>query len=64
MGQSTGQQAAALAHHLEKAKARMVVLLVEIEVLGERLNALGQKRDLDLRGTGVARVGLKALHDL
>ena len=50
------QQAAALADHLEEAAAGVVVLLVDLEVLGELSDALGEDGDLDLRGTGIRLV--------
>ena len=52
------QQATALADELEKATAGVVVLLVDLEVLGEVADALREQRDLNL---GRAGVGLAAL---
>jgi hypothetical protein len=37
----------------------VVVLLVHLEVLGQVVDAIGQERDLDLGGTGVAVVLLE-----
>src|SRR5918911_1531807 len=51
------EERAALAHELEKATARVVVLLVGLEVLGEIDDALGQNGDLHLGRTRVARLG-------
>ena len=34
----------------------MMIVLVGLEVLGQISDALGEQRDLDLRGTGVAFV--------
>ena len=55
------QHGTALADHLEQAAAGVVVLLVDLEVLSELLNARGQDGDLDLRRTGVGRVGAVCL---
>src|SRR4051812_35072348 len=41
------QQAAALADQLEQTPARVVILRVVLEVLGQVVDALGQERDLD-----------------
>ena len=51
------QQAAALADHHEKAAAGVIVVLVGAQVLGELLDAVGEDRDLDLGGAGVALMG-------
>src|SRR5207245_10343402 len=51
----------ALADQLEQAAARMVVLLVRLEVFRQVLDALGEERDLDLRRAGVALVGAELL---
>ena len=58
------QQTAALADHPEQTLSRVVILGVGLEVLGQMLNASGEKSDLDLGGTGVPVVGLVALDDL
>src|SRR5262249_21397886 len=50
------EQRTALADHLEQAAAAVVVLVVELAVLGEVQDALGQKGDLHFRGAGVALV--------
>ena len=50
------QERAALPHHHEEAPSRVVVLLVNLKVGGEILNALGEKRHLHLRRAGVVRV--------
>jgi hypothetical protein len=42
----------------------VVVVLVELDVLGQALDALGQKRDLYLRGTGVVLVLAVLLDEL
>ena len=43
------QQPSPLAHQLEQAATRVMILLVRLEVLGELVDPLGQDRDLDLR---------------
>ena len=43
--------------HLEQAAARVVVLRVRLEVLGQVGDAGRQQRDLDLRGSRVGVVG-------
>src|SRR5438552_2349697 len=50
------EESSALPDQLEQPAARMVVLLVGLEVLGQILDALGQERDLDLGRAGVALV--------
>ena len=52
-----GQQIAAAANHLHQAAAAVVIMLVGLEVLGQVVDARGEQRDLDLRGTGVGSVG-------
>ena len=47
------EQALALGNHLEKSSARAVVLEVFLEMLGEPLDFLRKKPDLNLRRTGV-----------
>lgn len=42
------EQTPAMLDHLQQSASRMVVLLVCLEVLGEFVNALTQKRDLYL----------------
>src|SRR5206468_11037177 len=41
------EQAPALTHHPQQATARRMIALVDLEVLGEVLDLLGQQRDLD-----------------
>ena len=48
------KKATTLRDHLEQAAARVVVLLVSLEVLGEVGDAFRKDRDLDLGRTGVA----------
>ena len=50
------EQATTLTDHLEQAAPAVVVLLVGLEVLGERRDALGEERDLHLGGASVAFV--------
>ena len=50
------QKAAALAVELHKAAARVVVALVNLEVLGEVRNSAGEQRDLNFGRTGVRLV--------
>ena len=55
------EQVAALTDHFEKAAAGMVVLLVDLEVFGELVDALGENGDLNLRRTGVGLMGAVCL---
>src|SRR5258708_17082566 len=48
------EEAAAIAHHGQQTPARMEILDVRFEMLGEHVDALGEERNLDLGGTGVA----------
>lgn len=50
------EHAPTLTDQLEEATAAVVILLVRLEVLGEVVDATGEQRDLDFRGTGVALV--------
>jgi hypothetical protein len=50
------EKPAALANHFEKAPSAMVVFLVDPEVLGQILDLLGEKGDLDLRRAGIVIV--------
>src|SRR3989304_1637264 len=47
------EKLAALAHHLQQAAARMKILDVGLEVLGQAVDALGEERDLHFRGAGI-----------
>jgi len=51
------EQAPAQAYHLKKAAARMIVVLVELEMLREAIDALGKKCDLHLRRPRVIFLG-------
>ena len=57
------EQRAALTDHLEEAAAGVVILLVDLEVLGEVVDALSQQRDLYLGRTCVTLVSSILLHD-
>ena len=57
------QKAAALTDHLIEAPAAVVVVDVDLQVLGELVDPLGEDSDLDLGGTGVALVGAVGLDD-
>ena len=50
------QQAAAMANHLQKPAAGMMILLVLLQMLGEIRDARGQHGNLDFRRTRVALV--------
>ena len=49
-------QAATTTYHLEQTTTRVVVLLVELEVLVQVVDALGEQCNLDFGGTGVTLV--------
>src|SRR5262249_20586114 len=51
------EQTPALAHQLQEAAPRVMVLKVRLEVLGEVINALAEQRDLDFRGTRISGMG-------
>src|SRR5436190_24142639 len=59
-----GEQRTALVDHHQEAAARMVVLVVALEVLGQVADALGEDRDLDFRAAGVVLVAGVVLDDL
>ena len=48
------EQRAALVDHHQQAAARMIVLRVGLEMVGQRVDAAGEDRDLDLGRTRVA----------
>src|SRR5438128_8126305 len=48
------EQAPALADHHQQPAARVVVLAVRAQVLGQVVDALGEQRNLDLGGAGIA----------
>lgn len=57
------EQAAALANQHQQAAARVEVLRVDLEVLGQLLDALGEQCDLHFGRTGVAIARLELLDD-
>jgi hypothetical protein len=58
------QQSTALTDELHESAAGVVITLVDLEVLGEMRDPVGQERDLDLGRAGVGVVGSKVLDDL
>jgi hypothetical protein len=58
------QQAAALANQTEQATTGMVVFHVHFEVLGEFINAVGQKRDLNFGRAGIGGGPLVVTYNL
>src|SRR5262245_10635969 len=57
------QQTPALPDHAQQAATRRVVALVHLEVFGEVMNLLGEKRDLDLGRPRVSFVLLELADD-
>src|SRR5512145_1457910 len=55
------QQAPSLADQHEQPPPRVMVLRVLLEVLREAVDALGEERDLDLRGPGITVVDAELL---
>ena len=51
-------------HKLQEPAPRVVVVRVRAQVFGEVVDALGQERDLHLRGAGVSLVGREVANDL
>ena len=49
---------------LKQSAPRIVVLLVYLEMLSQLIDALGQKSNLNLRRTGVRRMGFVITYDL
>src|SRR3954462_13912514 len=58
------EQAAALADEHEQAAARVVVLLVRPQVLGQLVDPLGEQGDLDPGVPGVLGIGAELLGEL
>src|SRR5438552_11508001 len=58
------QKSTALAHELEEAATRVVVLREAAQVIREALDPLCQERDLHFRRTGVAIIDCVALDQL
>ena len=61
LGHQIVQHLAALTDHLQQAAAGVVVLLVDLQVLGQLVDAGGQNGDLDLGGAGVSGVSAVGL---
>lgn len=57
------EQAATLAHKVEQSVARGVVVGMVLQVLRETLNALGEDRNLHLRGSRVVRSVAEPVYD-
>src|SRR6266567_6895397 len=57
------QEAATRADHLEQPAAGMVVVLVSAQVLRERVDAIGEQRDLHVARASIAGVELVLLDD-
>ena len=53
----------ALAHKLEQTTPRVLVLLVDLEMVDERIDAIGQDSDLDLRRPRITGVNVVFLDD-
>src|SRR5215472_6742898 len=58
------EQLATVPDHLQQSAARMVVFRVRLEMFGQVRDAVGQQRDLDLRGARVGFVGPELLDDV
>ena len=58
------QQLAALCDHHQQTATRMVVFLVQLEMVGEFVDTLGQQCDLNRGRTGVALVLLEFFNDI
>src|SRR5262245_42055616 len=52
------KKTAALADQLQQSAARMIILLVSLEMISQFINALGQQRDLNFRRAGIGAVRL------
>ena len=57
------EKASSLTDHHQKAASAVVILLVNLEVLGEVVDPSGEQGDLNLGRTGVAFVGGVFRHD-
>ena len=58
------EQATTLTNEHEQTAARVVILLVDLDVLGELANALGEDCDLDLGGARIVSILAKLLDEL
>src|SRR3546814_3047294 len=57
------EQTATLVDHHQQAAAAVIVLCVRLEMRGQRVDAVGQDRDLHFRRSGVALVAGMVLDD-
>ena len=57
LGHQVVQQTAALTDHLVQAETGMIVLLMDLQMLGQLGNAFGQNGNLNLRRTGIVLMG-------
>src|SRR4029453_5219438 len=57
------QKSATLADEHEQAAARVVILLMGLEVVGQPVDTLGQEGDLPFRWSGIAVVRLELLDE-
>ena len=57
------QQAAAFSDFLQEAATARVVLLVDLEVIGQLVDGLGEQRDLNLGRTGIVFFALMLIDD-
>ena len=62
LGHQIVQHLAALTDHLQQAAAGVVVLLVDLQVLGELVDTGSEDGDLDLGGAGVRGMGAVGLN--
>ena len=58
------EKIASVTDHAQKTSVAVVVLLVSLQMLGKSVDAIGKNRNLNLRRTGVALVGLVLFDDL
>jgi len=58
------EQFSSLLDHLQQAATRMIILLVNLEMLLEFVDSLTQQRDLDRGRTRIRLMGAKICHDL
>ena len=58
------EKIASVTDHAQKTSVAVVVLLVSLQMLGKSIDAIGKNRNLNLRRTGVALMGLVLLDNL
>ena len=58
------EQTSSMTNHTEQTSVAVEVLFVELQMLGQGVDAVGEYGDLNLRGTGIALVHLVLLDDL